>query len=53
MMTSVYAIPRIYRRVRYPVVPINSSLLNITLYSSVRITHTYNNTKYSVTFMTL
>jgi hypothetical protein len=32
--------------VRYSVVPINSSLLTITLYSSVITTLVYNNTKY-------
>jgi hypothetical protein len=35
------------------VVPINSSLLNITLQYSVIITLVYNDTKYSVLFMTL
>ena len=38
--------------VRYSVVPINSSLLTIKLYSSVRTTLVYD-TKYSVPFMTL
>jgi hypothetical protein len=39
--------------VRYSVVPINSSLLTTTLYSSVITTPVYNDTKYSVPFMTL
>jgi hypothetical protein len=39
--------------VRYPVLPINSSLLTITLYYSVITTLVYNDTKYSVPFMTL
>jgi hypothetical protein len=38
--------------VRYSVVPINSSLLTITLYSSVITTLVYNDTKYSVRFIT-
>jgi hypothetical protein len=38
---------------RYSVVPINSSLLTTTLYSSVITTLVYNDTKYSVAFMTL
>jgi hypothetical protein len=38
---------------RYSVVPINSSLLTITLYSSVIMTLVYNNTKYPVPFMVL
>jgi hypothetical protein len=40
-------------RVRFPVVPINPSLLTITLYSSVITTLVYNDTKYSVPFVTL
>jgi hypothetical protein len=39
--------------VRYFVVPINPSLLAIALYSSVITTLVYNDTKYSVPFMTL
>jgi hypothetical protein len=39
--------------VRDSVVPINSSLLNITLYSSVIKTLVYNDAKYPVPFMTL
>jgi hypothetical protein len=39
--------------VRYSVVPINSSLLTITLYSSVTTTLVYKDTKYPVSFMTL
>jgi hypothetical protein len=35
------------------VIPINSSLLTITLYSSVITTLVYNDTLYSVPFMTL
>jgi hypothetical protein len=38
--------------VRLSKVPINSSLLTITLYSSDRITLVYNDTKYPVPFMT-
>jgi hypothetical protein len=34
------------------VVPINSSLLTITLCSSIIMTLVYNDTKYSVSFMT-
>jgi hypothetical protein len=37
----------------YGAVPINSSLLTVTLYSSVIKTFVYNGTKYSVPFMTL
>jgi hypothetical protein len=36
--------------VRYSAVPINSSLLTITLYSSVITTLVYNDTKYSSPF---
>jgi hypothetical protein len=36
--------------VRYTVVPINSSLFTITLYSSVRTTLVHNHTKYLVPF---
>ena len=39
--------------VRYAVVPINSSLLTTTLYSSVITTFVHNNTRYLVPFMTL
>jgi hypothetical protein len=39
--------------VRYSAVPINSSLLTITLYFSVITTLVYNDTKYSVPFMML
>ena len=39
--------------VSYSVVPINLSLLTITIYSSVRATIVYNDTQYSVSFMTL
>jgi hypothetical protein len=39
--------------VRYSVVAINSSLLAVTLYSSVITTLFYNDTKYSLYFMTL
>jgi hypothetical protein len=39
--------------VRFSVVTINSSLLTITLQSSVITTLVYNDTKYSVPFMTL
>jgi hypothetical protein len=39
--------------VRYSVVPIKSSLLTRTLYSSVRTTLVYNDIKYSVPFMIL
>jgi hypothetical protein len=39
--------------IRYSVVPINFSLLSITLYPSVITTLVYNDTKYSVPFMTL
>jgi hypothetical protein len=35
------------------VVPVNSSLLTVTLYSSVRTTLVYNDTIYSVPFVTL
>jgi hypothetical protein len=37
--------------VRYSVVPINSALLTVTLYSSVITTLVYNDTKYSVPFV--
>jgi len=36
--------------IRYSVVPIHSSLLTRMLYSLVRTTFIYNNTKYSVPF---
>jgi len=39
--------------VSYSVVPINPSLLTIILYTSVRTTPVYNDTEYSVPFMTL
>ena len=39
--------------VRYIVVPTNSSLLALTLHSSVNTTLVYNDTNYSVPFMTL
>jgi hypothetical protein len=39
--------------VRYPVVPINSSMLTITLHSSVVTILVYYDTKYSFIFMTL
>jgi hypothetical protein len=39
--------------VRYSVAPINSSLLTITLHCSVITTPFYDDTKYSVPFMTL
>jgi hypothetical protein len=39
--------------VKYSVVPINSSPLTVTLYSSVITILIYNDTKYSVPFMTL
>jgi hypothetical protein len=39
--------------VRYSVVPINPSLLTITLYSSVRTAVVYNDNKYSVPFIAL
>jgi hypothetical protein len=39
--------------IRYTVVPINFSLFTIQLYSSVKTTLVYNDTKYSVPFMTL
>jgi len=39
--------------VKYSVIPINSSLLTITLYSSVRTIIVYDGTKYSVHFMML
>jgi hypothetical protein len=39
--------------VRYSVVPTNSSLLTITLYSSVVTKLVYNDTRYSVPLMTL
>jgi len=42
-----------FYNVRYAVVPINTSLLTITLHSSVTKALVYNNTKYSATFMTL
>ena len=38
---------------RHSVVPINFSLLTVTLYSSVRETFIDNNAEYSVPFMTL
>jgi len=39
--------------VRHSVVPINSSLLTVTLYYPVRMTLIYDDTKYSAPFMTL
>jgi hypothetical protein len=60
---SSYAVCSKYSRTRWirhlvcsvtqSVVPINSSLLTVTLYSSVITTLVYNDTKYSVPFMTL
>ena len=38
---------------RYSVVPINSSPLTVTLYSSVRTTFVHNYSKYSVSFISL
>jgi hypothetical protein len=49
--TSVYTRPRY--SVRYPVVPVNSSLLIITVQYSVITTTVYNDTIYSVPFLTL
>jgi hypothetical protein len=51
IMTSV--VQHLAYSVRYSVVPINSSVLTIILYASVIKTLVYNNTKYSVPFMTL
>jgi hypothetical protein len=57
-----YSRTRLYRhrflrhlayKVRYSVVPVNSSLLTITILSSVITTLVYNDRKYSVPFMTL
>jgi hypothetical protein len=45
--------PHLAYNVRYSVVSVNFSLLNITSFSSVRIELVYNDTKYSVHFMTL
>ena len=45
--------PTLVYSVRCSVVPINSQLLTITSYSSGRIEFVYNNTNYSVHFMTL
>ena len=39
--------------VRYSVIPINCALLTVILYYSVRTTLVYNDTRYSVDFMTL
>jgi hypothetical protein len=49
--SSIYATPRY--NVGYSVVPINSSLLTINLYSSVITALFYNDTKYSVRSTTL
>jgi hypothetical protein len=44
---------RLVYNVRYSAVAINSSLLTTTLYSSVITTLVYNDTEYSVPFITL
>ena len=44
--TTVYAVPRL--SVRYSLLPLNSSLLNTTLYSSVITTLVYNDPKHSL-----
>jgi len=50
---STSALRYVNYTVRYSVVPINSSPLTIKLFSSVLKTPVHNDTKYSVSFMTL
>jgi hypothetical protein len=49
---SVYMRYLVYN-VRYSVIPIDSSLLTVTLHYSVITTLVYNDTTYAVPFMTL